>query len=130
MKKIENPINSKIIYLYRHGETNWNVENKVMGQLEGISTYFTDTGYNQISIISKEIKKNDIEAIYCSDFKRTLETAEIANKELKLPIFSCKEIRGLNMGKYQGIPFSDFIKKDEAGSFVIDDSKVESQPSP
>lgn len=116
MEEMENLINSKIIYLYRHGETNWNIENKVMGQLEGINTYFTDTGYNQIGIISKEIKKNNIEAIYCSDFKRTFETANIANKKLGIPIYSCKEVRGLNMGKYQGMLFSDFIKDDEVRS--------------
>lgn len=84
-----------------------------MGQLEGIETEFTNKGYEQIRKISKSLKENKIEIIYCSDFKRAYETAIIANEELNLPIFPCKEIRGLNMGKYQGLLFNDFISKKE-----------------
>lgn len=102
MNKIDSAINSKIIYLYRHGETNWNVEDKITGQLENIDTYFTDIGYKQINELTKKLKENQIEVIYCSDLKRTVETAIMANSELNLPIFYSKEIRGLNMGKYQG----------------------------
>lgn len=113
MNKIDSAINSKIIYLYRHGETNWNVEDKITGQLENIDTYFTDIGYKQINELTKKLKENQIEVIYCSDLKRTVETAIMANSELNLPIFYSKEIRGLNMGKYQGMRLKDFINQDE-----------------
>lgn len=105
--------NNKEIYLYRHGETNWNVENRIMGQLKGIKTRFTNKGYSQIKEISKKIKENNVEVIYCSDFERTYETAIVANQSLRLPIIKSKEIRGLNMGKYQGLSFNEFITKKE-----------------
>ena len=110
---MDSAINSKIIYLYRHGETNWNVEDKITGQLENIDTCFTDIGYKQINELTKNLKENQIEVIYCSDLKRTVETAIMANSELNLPIFYSKEIRGLNMGKYQGMLLKDFINQDE-----------------
>lgn len=96
----------KLVYLYRHGETDWNVLGKTMGQLEGINTEFTDLGYNQINYISKKLEDDKIEAIYTSDCKRTVETARIANTK-KIPIFVVKEIRGLNMGIYQGLSMDE-----------------------
>jgi len=102
---------NKIIYLYRHGETNLNVEGITMGQLDGLNTTFTNKGYEQINLLKEEIKENKIEVIYTSDYKRTLDTAKLINNNL--PIFVSKEIRGLNMGKYQGMDFNIFIQLPE-----------------
>ena len=90
MQETYNFDDSKIIYLFRHGETNWNVEDRVMGQLEGIETKFTNKGYKQIKEISETIKEKNVEVIYCSDFQRAYETAVIANEKLRVPIFSEK----------------------------------------
>lgn len=109
---------SKLIYLYRHGETDFNVEGITMGQLEGIDTNFTKKGYEQINLLSEEIKEHEIEVIYTSDYKRTLETSKLINNNL--PIFINKEIRGLNMGKYQGMDFNLFIKLDEVQKSFTD----------
>jgi len=100
---------SKYIFLYRHGETDWNVLGLTMGQLEGIKTNFTEKGYQEILEISKSIEENKVEVIYCSDFNRTTETALIANKLHNLPIVITKQARGLNMGEYQGVKFSSFV---------------------
>lgn len=53
----------KQIYLYRHGETNWNVLDRIMGQKQNISTYFTTTGYKQIKKLSDDLKNNHIDAL-------------------------------------------------------------------
>ena len=113
MQETYNFDDSKIIYLFRHGETNWNVEDRVMGQLEGIETKFTNKGYKQIKEISEKIKEKNVEVIYCSDFQRAYETAVIANEKLRVPIFPEKKLRGLNMGKYQGLLLEDFINRRE-----------------
>lgn len=113
MQIMYNCDDSRIIYLFRHGETNWNVEDRVMGQLEGIETKFTNKGYKQIKAISKKIEEKNVEVIYCSDFQRAYETALIANEKLRVPIFPEKKLRGLNMGKYQGLLFEDFINRKE-----------------
>lgn len=108
-----NEVDSKIIYLYRHGETNWNVDDRVTGQLENIEVYFTERGYQQIEDLSEKLRENQVEVIYASDLSRTTETAILANKKLNLPVFYSKEIRGLNMGKYQGLLREDFATKEE-----------------
>lgn len=103
----------KIIYLYRHGETNFNVNGITMGQLEGIKTEFTQVGYEEIRNISNSLKENKIEVIYSSDFNRTMDTAKLANTNNQLPIIISKKARGLNMGKYQGLEFQKFINSEE-----------------
>lgn len=103
----------KNIYLYRHGETNWNILDRVMGQKEDIITYFTPNGYEQIRKISNDLKKKQVDVIFCSDYQRTTDTANLANIELNLPLFISKEVRGLNVGKYQGMYFDDYIKQVE-----------------
>lgn len=50
-------VNAKYIYLYRHGETDWNINGITMGQLEGIKTEFTQVGYQAIFDISESLKK-------------------------------------------------------------------------
>lgn len=109
----KNEIDSKIVYLYRHGETNWNVDDRVTGQLENIEIYFTERGYQQIEDLSEKLRENQVEVIYASDLSRTTETAVLVNEKLNLPVFYSKEIRGLNMGKYQGLLREDFATKDD-----------------
>jgi len=104
--------NFKIIYLYRHGETNLNVSGITMGQLSSLHTEFTELGYEQIENINKKIIDNNIEVIYASDFERTFKTAQIANTNL--PLYSTKKLRGLNMGNYQGHSMDEFLNSEEA----------------
>lgn len=100
-------------YLCRHGETNWNVENKIKGQLEDAPISFTKNGLLQIEDLLAYLKEQKIEAIFTSDLLRTQETSKIINRELGLPIYYCKELRGLNMGIYQGKNMSEFLKDSE-----------------
>lgn len=93
----------KKIYLYRHGETNLNVLGTIMGQNTSLDTCFTEKGYHQINSIVNEVLDKDIDVIYTSDLKRSLLTAEIINDKLCVPINSVIELRGLNMGTFQGL---------------------------
>ena len=103
---------SKMIFLYRHGETNWNVEDRITGQLKNANIYFTKHGYEQIEEISNSLQENRIEAIFSSDLERAVDTANLANKFLHLPVFYSEKIRGLNMGKYQGLKKDEFINQE------------------
>lgn len=118
------------IYLYRHVETNWNVEDRITGQMEGIHTTFTENGIKQIQSLIEKLKENRVEIIYYSDYERTSETAKMANEKLKLPMFSSKELRGLNMGKYQGMILKEVRNIDEVKKcFLNYDLKFENGES-
>lgn len=105
--------NLKTIYLYRHGETDFNVSGITMGQLPNLNTKFTEKGYTQIANIGRKIKDNKIEIIYTSDFQRTLQTANISNIENNIPIIVTNKLNGLNMGKFQGLPMDEFSNSPE-----------------
>lgn len=115
MKKLNQPTiitsTDKKIFIYRHGETLWNVEGIVKGQQDDYGIQFTDRGLEQINKIAKSMLENGIEEIYSSDLERAKNTATLANANLKKPLSFHQELRGFNMGIYQGIPFSEFIQK-------------------
>lgn len=101
----------KKIYIYRHGETTWNAAGLVKGQMDDYGVEFTTKGLEQINEIAKYLIENDVEEVYASDLERAKNTAILANKPLGRPLSFHKELRGLNMGIYQGMQFSDFLKE-------------------
>ena len=119
-KIIKNENKKTIYYLYRHGETNWNIENRIKGQLEDLKTKFTKRGDKQINKISNLIKDNNVEAIFTSDLYRTKETSKRINKDLKLPLYYYKKFRGLNMGVFQGKSMTEFLNNNEVKKAFID----------
>ena len=70
-KKIKTEEKEITYYICRHGETNWNVENRIKGQIEDLKTTFTDRGNKQIVNLKNRLFDEKIEAIFTSDLYRT-----------------------------------------------------------
>ncbi len=119
-KIIKNEKKEILYYLFRHGETNWNIEKRIKGQLEDLKTEFTSKGRIQINVILSKIKESGIEAIFTSDLYRTKETSKIINLDLKLPVYYSENFRGLNMGDFQGGLMSDFLNNKNVKKAFID----------
>lgn len=103
--------NFKIIYLYRHGETNLNVSGITMGQLSSVYTEFTELGYEQIENINKKIIDNNIEVIYASDFERTFKTAQIIAPNSKI-IYDARLLeRGWGNSNQDGLESDEEARK-------------------
>lgn len=119
-KRIQNESKEIIYYLYRHGETNWNVEHRIKGQIGDLKTTFTSRGNCQINNLKNKLVDQKIEAIFTSDLYRTIETAKIINDNLKLPVYYCKNFRGLNMGIFQGGLMSEFLNNDSVKQAFVD----------
>lgn len=119
-KKIKTEEKEITYYICRHGETNWNVENRIKGQIEDLKTTFTDRGNKQIVNLKNRLFDEKIEAIFTSDLYRTKETTKIINENSKLPIYYCENFRGLNMGKFQGGLMSDFLNNESVKKAFVD----------
>lgn len=119
-KIIKNEKKEVFYYLFRHGETNWNVEKRIKGQMEDLKTEFTTKGKIQINDILTRIKDYDIESIFTSDLYRAKETSRIINLNLDLPVYYCENFRGLNMGNFQGELMSDFLRNENVKKAFID----------
>ncbi|ESR39083.1 phosphoglycerate mutase-like protein 4 [Citrus sinensis] len=97
------------IIVVRHGETPWNVQGKVQGQLD---VELNEVGREQaVSVAERLAKEFKISVIYSSDLKRALETAQtIANRCGGLKVIEDPELRERHLGDLQGLVFREAAK--------------------
>ena len=97
-----------ILYLLRHGQTDWNVKGRVQGWTD---TLINDVGIEQARLAAQKLKRYDIETIYSSDLKRAKKTADIVSGYLDLPVHYTKRLREINFGKAEGVKKTDLVAK-------------------
>ena len=97
-----------MIYLVRHGQTDWNLSRKIQGQLD---IPLNETGKNEALICAKQVGSFEIDAIISSDLSRAKETANIINGFLSLPINYDARLRELNFGTLQGVFSADISEQ-------------------
>lgn len=88
-----------MIYLIRHGETEWNVIGRIQGNRD---IPLNDNGRRQALETKKELDNIPIDLIISSPLKRTKETAEIINKDRNIPIIFDKRIAERDFGEFEG----------------------------
>ena len=94
----------------RHGESQHNLTDAVSCKPDPKNT-LTETGREQVLESAKNLKKEKIDIIYCSDLERARETAHIVAKEIGVAsenIFSTSEISELNAGIYDGKTWKEY----------------------
>ncbi len=92
------------LLLVRHGESEFNHA----GRFAGFSDVdLTDTGRWQVERLRERIADEKIDAVYSSDLKRAVRTAEIAMEGRGMSITTCPEVREINYGEVDGLPFSE-----------------------
>lgn len=87
------------LYLVRHGETEWNKENLFQGQSD---IDLNETGIKQAEKLRDHLNGNKIDAIYCSDLKRALTTANIIASRHNITVIPCSELREMSFGELEG----------------------------
>ena len=88
-----------MIYLIRHGQTDWNLDRKLQGQTD---IPLNNNGKEQAKEAAKEIANLKIDRIISSDLLRAKETAEIINKKIGAEISFDKRLREVNYGDFEG----------------------------
>ncbi len=89
------------LLLVRHGETEGNNKGVFLGLID---EDLNQNGILQAEKIALRLKDVSIDAIFSSDLKRAMETAEIINKYHHLNIIPKKELRERNFGIFNGKP--------------------------
>ncbi|KAI3777099.1 hypothetical protein L1987_46893 [Smallanthus sonchifolius] len=97
------------IVVVRHGETEWNAEKRIQGHLD---IDLNDVGRQQAIAVAERLSaESKISAIYSSDLKRALETAEtIASRCGGLQVIQDPSLRERHLGDLQGIVYGDAPK--------------------
>lgn len=90
----------KEIYVFRHGETDWNKAGRMQGHAD---IPLNETGRAQALVLQKYFAKHPVEVFLCSDLGRAMETAEIARGVLSAPIVLDVRQRETHLGDAEGL---------------------------
>jgi probable phosphoglycerate mutase len=96
------------LVVIRHGETEWNINNRFQGHLD---SKLTLPGEKQAEAIADALKGEAYDVIYSSDLKRAKHTAEIIAGKLNMRVYTEKDLREINLGAMQGLKKDEFIIK-------------------
>ena len=88
-----------MIYLLRHGQTDWNKMGRMQGQTD---IPLNQTGIETATCSAKDILKEGITRIISSDLTRAKQTAEIINSYLNVPLNTDKRLREISYGEIEG----------------------------
>ena len=97
----------KIIFV-RHGYSQYNKTKQYTGQLD---VPLEPEGYEQARDSSRFILENyDVDAIYSSDLSRAVETVKPIAEAIGLEITTTRDLREINLGKWQNHFIADVPK--------------------
>jgi probable phosphoglycerate mutase len=88
--------------LVRHGETAWNAEGRVQGQLD---IPLSEIGMAQAAAVAAVLQGEAFSAVYSSDLVRVMETARPSAERFKLPVRSDERLRERHYGVFQGVTY-------------------------
>jgi len=88
----------------RHGETVWNAEMRMQGQLD---TALSERGRWQAGRVAEALAGEGIEAIFASDLSRAFDTAQALATRLGLPISTDRGLRERSFGVFQGYTYAE-----------------------
>src|SRR6266568_7697779 len=94
----------------RHGQTTWNAEQKLPGQLPGIS--LNEKGRKQVADLAEALSAIPISAIISSPLERALETAEIIGQGRNLTIQLEPALMDTDVGRWAGQNYEELSKTD------------------
>jgi broad specificity phosphatase PhoE len=99
------------LYFIRHGQTTWNVEHRLPGQLPGI--HLTDTGKQQAEHLADALTVLPISAVISSPLERARETAEIIAQPRQLPVQLEADLMDIDVGHWAGLDHDELNKSNE-----------------
>jgi len=93
-----------ILLLARHGETDWNRDNRFQGRAD---PPLNDTGRTQARGLAARPALDEVAAVYSGPLRRAWETAEIVAAHLDLPVQLDPELVEIDVGEWQGLTRSE-----------------------
>jgi len=99
-------INLKI-YVVRHGQTNWNIENRLQGCVD---IPLNDIGIKQAHTLANIIRSLDYDLIISSPLSRALDTANIINSKRQIPLITSPFLLERSFGFLEGVYGTEYDK--------------------
>lgn len=95
------------IYLVRHGQTEFNIQNRMQGRID---SPLTEKGRRDAEALGKYLSDVDFELVIASPSKRAQVTAELICKGRDISVQVEPDIREINMGSWEGRTKDEIIK--------------------
>jgi probable phosphoglycerate mutase len=92
----------------RHGETAWNVDGRIQGQLD---VPLNVTGRWQVHRLALAMAEEDIAAVYSSDLLRALETAQAVARGSGDPVVTDTGLRERGFGTFEGMSYAEINER-------------------
>jgi len=86
--------------LIRHGESTWNREHRIQGQLD---PPLSELGRKQAELVANRLASKRPQAVYSSDLKRALETAAPIAEAIGVPVQTLPALREIFLGEWEGL---------------------------
>jgi broad specificity phosphatase PhoE len=120
-ESIQHPMKQTLL-IVRHGQTTWNVEHRLPGQVPGVS--LNDNGRQQAARLAEALKILPISAIISSPLERAYMTAEYLAQGRDLQIQQEPELMDTKIGDWTGKLIDDIAKNDPAWRAYVKDPTV------
>jgi probable phosphoglycerate mutase len=92
------------VFLLRHGQTAWNAEARIQGQLD---IPLDDTGLWQAERLAQALQGEGLQALYSSDLQRARQTASALATATGLALHTDVQLRERGFGSFEGQTYSD-----------------------
>jgi broad specificity phosphatase PhoE len=96
------------LILIRHGQTDWNVEGRWQGQADPL---LNERGREEARRTARALRRFEFAALYSSDLRRAIETAQIIAVRMALQIIPELRLREIHLGVWQGMLSTDIQAK-------------------
>ncbi len=97
-----------VIYLFRHGQTDWNLAGKIQGHAD---IPLNATGEEQALELADLLRPYSFSTIYCSDLQRAQKTAQIIGEQHGCFVSPHFALREANLGLAEGLTYSEVKKR-------------------
>ena len=94
----------KWLVLWRHGESDYNVAQRMQGQLD---SQLTATGLDQARRAARSLAQLKPEVLIASDLSRAEDTAAALVAETGMPLWVDKRLRETHLGAWQGLTHTE-----------------------
>ena len=96
------------LLLVRHGVTDHNDNRRFAGQID---VELNDEGFRQAEKIRDRLAEEKIDAVYSSDLKRAVATAEVIASTHKADIIQQPELREMNYGDIESLTYDEIRER-------------------
>lgn len=101
--------NSTKLILWRHGQTDWNLDNKFQGQAD---IELNTLGQRQAQISASQLREMNPSAIYSSPLKRAQQTAAKLAMLTAQQVVVVDDLVEVNVGSWAGLTFDEVAAQD------------------